>query len=483
MVSRRRASAFIIVATVFLVTACDAIELSKISVTLWPLDDGAVIASADPVWIEFSDDVRQEDAEAATSLKMFSGSVEYDVAWDGRRMTLTPTAGWRAGASYTLKCEGTVASTDGRSFDVGESVTFFAITADAPPVLLDQAPANDAIVSRKTTLSLTFSKPLDPLLIERYVTTSPSCILSVTLSEDGTILTIAPSGEWEGLTRYQWTVLKDLKGKDGVPIKEEYRGSFRVQEDATKPAMPVLTAVDPDDLSLELPLASIQKGSGILFRFTEAMNLESFKKELTITPDLSLTIREINDHSFVACRSDDAWDSGTEYTVTLGKGLSDANGNLTAEDFVWTFTPPYAPLTVVSIMNSPAGTDEVFEGAELLSTEPLPISVQSGIMDHTFVIEFSEPVSPAEAARLLEALTIKRVFPLSAANPDIVAVLPLGDNKVSVHVSGLTLPDDTANGERVLYKMTVKGGKTGFTLDEGNSLEKDFTLYMESLKL
>jgi hypothetical protein len=296
-------------------------------------------------------------------------------------------------------------------------------------------------------------------------------------------VTISPSDEWEGLTRYQWNVLKDLKGKDGIPIKEEYRGSFRVQEDATPPEKPVLSAVDPEELSLELPLASIQKNSGILFRFSEAIDPESFKKILTVTPDAPVTIRSINYHTFVAYRSIDDWVSGTEYTVTIGKGLSDANGNLTAEDFVWTFTPPFAPLTVFSIANIPAGPNAVFDGPELVSTDPLPIGVQTGIEDHTFVIEFSEPVTPAETARLSDVLSIKPVFPLSAAAPDIVALIPLGGNKVSVHVSGLTLPGDTANGERVLYKLTIKGGKTGFTLDEGNSLEKDFALYLESLSL
>ncbi len=484
-VVKRRATrgiAFAIVVSLsFFAASCDAIDLSRLSVTLWPSSNGAIIAAGDSVRIAFSEDILHGDAETATSLKSFSSSVEYDVSWDGRSMIITPLEGWRAGASYTLRCDGAVSAADGRTFDVAEAVTFYAVTSAAPAILAGQNPANDTIVPTAASLILSFSKPLNPLLIERYVTTSPSCELSVVLSSDGMSLTVAPRTKWEGLTRYQWTILDDLTDVDGVPIKEEYRGSFRVQEDITPLEKPSIAAVDPDNLSIEVPLTAVQKRSGLLLRFTEDVDSDSLSDCLTIEPDVSMTIRSIDARTFVAYQEDADWVSGTEYTVKIGKGLADANGNLTLSDFDWKFTAPYEPLRVVSITNSPSGPNEIFDGSELESTDPLVIGVHDTTYAHDFIIKFSENVSATERARLVEALSIERVFPFSVSDPNIFSLLGSGDTTVTVRVTNFSVPTDGANGERVIYKLTIKGGDTGFKLDDGNAMNKDLVLYLETV--
>ena len=259
-----------------LAVSCKLMDLSDLGVTLHPRENASVIADTEPVWIEFSEPVRREDAESAASLKSFSGSVAYEVLWEGNRMTLTPTEGWKAGTAYTLACMGSVKSLDGRSFSLSESVAFYAIARAAPPELIARDPADDAIVSRDKKVTLTFSKPLNAGDVERYVALSPSAAFTATVSASGTVLTIAPKPSWEGLTRYQWTVRKELSDTEGIPLKEECRGYFRVQDDAAPPVRPEAFAVDPQDASIRLPLSAIAKKSGILFRFAEAIDPASF---------------------------------------------------------------------------------------------------------------------------------------------------------------------------------------------------------------
>lgn len=463
--------------------SCKLIDLSDLGVTLYPRENACVIARNEPVWIEFSEPVRREDAEGAATLTSSSESVAYDVSWEGNRMTLTPTEGWKAGASYTLACKGAIKTSDGRSRSISESVAFYAIARSAPPELVAQKPTNDAIVSRFEKVTLTFSKPLKEQEIDRYVTMSPSAAFTVAVSATGTVLTIAPKPSWEGLTRYQWTVRKDLADAEGIPLKDECRGYFRVQDDTAPPERPEAFAVDPQDASVTFPLSAIAKKSGILFRFAEAIDPESFARGLSISPDISLAVRAIDESTFIAYPAATEWASGTSYRVTLKKGLSDVSGNLTTADLLWNFTPSFAALTLISITNSPDGPNAVFEGDELAATEPLPIGVNEGLYLHDFIIRLSEPLTAMETERLIEATTLDAVFPLSVQSPSLVSTRRNPDGSVFLRYYDLTLPDGATPGERVIYKLSIDGGPSGFYLDNGSRLAGDVCLYLESVSL
>jgi hypothetical protein len=456
-------------------------DLSDLDVTLYPRENASVIASTEPVWIEFSEPVRHEDAESAVSLKSFTGSVSYDVSWDGNRITLTPTEGWKAGASYTLSCRGAVKVSDGRSFSVSESVAFYAIARSAPPELIARDPADDAIVSRTAKVTLTFSKPLNGSDIERYVAIAPSAAFTAAISDSGTILTIAPKSSWEGLTRYQWTIRDDLTDAEGIPLNNECRGYFRVQDDTTPPERPEVLAVDPQDSSGTYPLSALAKKSGILFRFDEAIDSESFARALSVAPEVPLTVRVVDRSTLLAYPAASEWASGTAYLMTLKKGLSDVSGNLTTEDFTWGFTPSFPALTLLSITNSPEGPNAVFEGDELAASEPLPIGVNAGLYLHDFIIRFSEPLSATETERLIEATSLDAVFPRSIRSPSLVSANRTPEGSVFLRYYDLTLPDAEVVGSRVIYRLSIDGGPSGFSLDSGSRLAGDITVYLESV--
>ena len=310
---------------------------------------------------------------------------------------------------------------------------------------------------------------------------SPSAAFTVTVSATGTVLTIGPKSSWEGLTRYQWTVRKELVDAEGIPLKDECRGYFRVQDDTAPPERPEAFAVDPQDASVTFPLSAMTKKSGILFRFTEAIDPESFARGLSISPDISLAVRAIDGSTFIAYPAATEWASGTLYRVTLKKGLADVSGNLTAADLLWDFTPSFAALTLISITNSPAGPNAVFEGDELAATEPLPIAVNEGVYLHDFIIRLSEPLTAMETERLIEATTLDAVFPLSVQSPSLVSARRNPDGSVFLRYYDLTLPDGATPGERVIYKLSIDGGPSGLYLDNGSRLAGDVCLYLESV--
>jgi hypothetical protein len=475
-----RATAFLpLIAT--LIAGCDAVNLDPLDVTTYPAGSDAVIGADDAVWVEFSESVRRGDAEEATRITREGDAVSCDASWKGNRLTLDPVEGWEAGTRYTLSCEGTVETADGRSFTIRETARFYAVSASARAVLLSRDPVDDAIVSRDAAIVLTFSKPLDGNDLARLVTVSPDCEIERALSVAGTVLTLRPVDSWEGLTRYRWTVSSDLLDGEGLPIHDRYSGSFRVQDDTAAPERPSAIGADPEDISFTVPLDRLERDSGILFAFAEPIGIEDLRKKLSVEPSISLTVRALDERRFLFYPTDGEWKSGMEYAVTIGKGFQDRSGNLTTEDFEWKVRTASNPLAVVSIGNAPATPDAVFEGAELASTDPLKIAVNDGLLQHRFVIAFSSPLSATEAARLVDSVSLEPVFPLSLSSPSLKSVARNDDGTVTLTWYDLELPDDPANGERSIYRLAIAGGQTGFALDDGSALESDFSLCLETV--
>ena len=468
-------------AVALLLSGCNVVDLDSLELTTNPSGDGAVLGADDVVWIEFSESVKRVDAEEVARITRDGNAVSCDARWEGNRLILDPVGGWEAGMRHTLSCEGSVETMDGRSFTVRETARFYAVSSSAQAVLLSCDPADDAIVSRDAAITLTFSKPIDGNELARLVTVSPDCAIVRALSASGTLLTLRPVDAWEGLMRYRWTVSADLRDREGLPVHDRYSGSFRVQDDTAPPARPAAIGADPENITFTFPLDRLECDSGILFVFTEPMAIDEVRKKLSVDPAIGLTVRAIDEKRFLAYPTDGAWVSGTEYAITFGKGLSDRSGNLTTEDFEWRAKTSSGPLTVVSIGNSPAAPDARFEGAELASTDPLKIGVNGGIFQHRFVVALSSALSAAEAARLVDSISLEPVFPLSLASPSLKAAARNDDGSVTLTYYDLELPDDPANGERSIYRLTIAGGQAGFALDDGSALDSDFSIYLETV--
>lgn len=471
----------IAVATALSLVACDKVDLDPLKVVTFPAEIGTVIGAEDAVWVEFSEEVKRGDAEDATKVSRGGDTVPCDASWDGNRLTLDPVEGWREGILYALTCEGNIETPDGRSFSVRESSRFYAVSSGERAVLLSRDPEDDAIVSSAAAITLTFSKPLDAGDLERYVTLSPDCAVERTLSESGEILVVRPVDAWEGLTRYRWMVSAELRDKDGIPVLDRYTGYFRVQDDTSPPAKPSVVGADPDDVAFTYPLDRLERDSGILFRFDEPIESDALKKRLSVEPALALTLRALDERTFLAYPSSSEWRAGTTYTITVGKGLSDRSGNVTTESFEWKAATAFSFLTVVSIGNAPATPDGLFEGTELSSTEPLKIGVDPGLCQHRFVVKLSSALTAAEASRLVDSISLLPVFPLSLGSPSLKSAARNDDGTVTLAYYDLELPDDAATGERAIYRLSLAGGEAGFSRDDGTRLESGFSLYLETV--
>jgi len=458
------------------------IDLTELDVNTYPNINGTVISPETPVWIEFSEDVEHAKTEKNVAVKNFSGSVGCDTTWIGNRLILTPLEGWTPGVIYTLSCSGTIETTDNLTFTVGESVSFYASSTAMPPSLVSWTPVNDGIIERNGTVTLDFSKAIASGFLEQFITVSPDHDITLTLSGDGRSVVIAPVGEWAGLTRYQWNVSSELLDTEGIKVRKDYSGYFRTQTDTIAPENPTVWAVDALDPSVKRPLEETGLNMGLLFEFNEPIDFEVFKKRLKTEPSLTMAYRIVNDASIIAYPPEASWVPGQEYKISLLKGISDTAGNETTEDYVFTLTAAIPVLSVVSITNSPETPQENFLPADFESVDPLKFGVNNGDLQHFFDIKFSAPISQTEAERLVAAINLEGVFPNYVTSPTLLLATVMAGDTLHLQYADFTLPEASKPYERVYYKLTINGGKQGFTLDNGSQLADDFILKLEAIK-
>ena len=489
MRNKRKTSALLLYAIPFFVLcSCkNIVDLSDLDISTYPARNAAIIPATESIWIEFDQDVRHVDAENCISVKTFSGSVSFDKTWMRNRLILTPMEAWHPGVAYVLSCSGLITTNDGLSFSVHKSVSFFATSSSLPPVLLSRIPANDGIVSRNAAIKLLFSKALSAEHLDQFVHTSPEHDIAVTLADNGKSILITPVTEWDGLTRYQWTVSEDLRDTEGITVLAAYSGYFRSQLDTEPLGAPKVASVDLMDTSTRLSLDQIKNGMGLLFEFDKAIDWVTFKKQFTIDPPLAMSYRILSDSAILAYPEDSKWKSGQKYAVTVKKDVTDTAGNKAVQDFTYAFTSCIPLLGIESISNTPGsnGTPmETFGSADLVSGSILKIGVNAGVLEHYFSIKFSRPMSGKEAERLTAAISLEKTFPPDGGNPAleyIGLVIDPGDT-IILKYSNFSLPTETNEYEHVYYKFRIKGGPQGFVLDDGRMLGEDLTVYLETKK-
>ncbi|HEQ71069.1 MAG TPA: hypothetical protein ENN69_01140 [Spirochaetia bacterium] len=219
-----------------LLFSCSLADLSSFNTQVFPAARDQILAETDAVWIEFSEPVEKEGAEMLFRVLSPSGSHEGDFFWVGTRLVFTPQPGWDRGVRYVLSFQGEVETEGGRRFQVAESVPFFAVTNDLPPLLTGVTPVPGGILGSGDAVTFTFSKEMDVTSsIDDWLNLSPDADITHEWQSAGTVLVVRPRTLWQALALYSWTLKPLLKDSLGIALSREYTGTFLVQNPAAPP--------------------------------------------------------------------------------------------------------------------------------------------------------------------------------------------------------------------------------------------------------
>src|SRR5437870_7704307 len=272
----------------------------------------------------------------------------------GTVATLTPTTPLVAGTVYTATVAATVTDTIGTPLGTASTWSF---TTNAAPTVIAQAPPNGAInVPLNTTVSATFSKPMNAATITTATSTLRSAApaanvpATVAINAAGTIATLTPTSPLVAGTVYTATVAATVTDTIATPLGTASVWSF------TTDVAPTVTAQAPPNGATGVPLNTTVSAT-----FSKPMNAPSIipttftlraagamaNVPATVTLDATGTIATLTPTTPLA--------TGTVYTATVAGTVTDAVGNALGTNVVWNFTTDTPP-TVIARSPAPGAT-------------------------------------------------------------------------------------------------------------------------------
>ena len=336
----------------------------RFSVTGWNPSEARV---ADPdglrLWIRFSGAADRASVEQAYSLTKDGGAVGGEFAWDGDVMSFVPAERIERNHRYEITL-GTGAEDDkGVSLDAEFHLDFSTRLEDGRPAVLAVVPAEGAaLTDRYTRVLMTFSEAVDRASLYAAFGLSPSVRGRFDWSAGDSACAFVPLEPLAWQTEYALTLRDGLTDLSGNSVGQTWTSRFRVGDDSSPPSvLRASNAVDGVEESVVLPpalpsdAASASTGSwestwGLALVFSERVEREGLESRIRVQPAWSYSIDDSAAlaSSFVL-KPLERLSHGTLYSVTVGKGIKDAQGNATACESVFRFKvdgPATAPPVV-----------------------------------------------------------------------------------------------------------------------------------------
>jgi hypothetical protein len=460
--------------------ACGLVSLRQLSVQSYPAQKDGIVATSDPVWLEFSAAVDRSAAETLLRVEDPQGSVAGDRRWSQNRLVFTPLSPWVPGTRYVLLFSGSIDTEEGLTYTLNLIVPFYGGSRDRPPRLLSFSPPTEGIAGAGDPLSFAFSEPMDVALFDEHFRLAPSAEHSSSWNAEQTVCTVTPKTRWEGLTRYSWSLPAEARSLLSVPLAEEYRGYFRVLQDTTAPALQSFQGAAWDDISGGYVLydpATLDNDMALWFEFSEEMDWDTWAQAFSIRPAVQALTTFVSPR-VVTVDPVDLWVPEQPYSVSLSIELKDRGGNRPAAEITRSFTPDVPAQRLVRVENTPSTPTPAYLPADWAAGGPLPIEI-SPVQEHTFTLQFSEPYQVSEVERLLQAIVLEAVYPPSLSDPTLewISFQALDPRRLLLTYGGFRDPPSAQ--VRHFYRLSIPADKTATANSRGSYFTEAVTIRFE----
>jgi hypothetical protein len=339
-----------------------------------------------PITVTFSEAMDPNTINTSTiTLKVTSsgaavaGTVTYNPTT--HVATFVPNAPLAFPVQYTIGVSTGVKDVAGNALATAASSVF--TTADlSTPTVVSTNPANGATnVPVNTTVTATFSKPMDQNTInastfQLKATVSGTAVTgTVTYNTATNTATFTPTANLSSQTAYTATITTGAKDLFGTPLASPVNWTFSTA-DVTPPTV---NAVSPPNGQ-----SNVATNTAVNITFSEAMDQQTINtttitlKNTNTSAPVTGTVAYNSATNVATFTPSAALAFGTQYTVTVTTGAKDVAGNPLASQSVTTFTTVAAPDTTAPTVVATTPTD----GA-------------TGVAANTTVtVTFSEPMDP-----------------------------------------------------------------------------------------
>ncbi len=480
---------FSLLTLILLIFSCQIIDMSDIEVTIYPSERNQIIEEDDIIWIEFSENIGQTEAEGFIQLLGPEGIVEGDLTWQDKRLRLRPYEDLTRGFRYNFKFQGMINTIDGRNYQIDKNIPFYAGTDSSKAILVSFTPESGTITSAFDPIAFNFSKELDTNSFEQNFTINPSADLDFFWENDNSKVTVTAEQKWTNQKLHQWKIPAKVTDTDQIQIAMEYSKTFLVQLDVTPPQIlniqPTIKQNDGTYLPLTaLGLTDIENNNDIYFQFDDSIDFASLNSSFSIKPDLDGHLKQISPQEFVYIKGDN-FVPAEEHTITFKEGLQDISGNSIPEDIVYNFIPDVPAIQVQSIEIKHKNGNLILDDTDFNSSDLIGIAGYEYFgadPDYilNFVITLDQQFSSSEITakqNFVQGISCETTFPESVSSPFQYSSSWTSENVLSIQFIAFEIASDD---EPVYYRFKILGGSISSANLSGSYLLEDVYFYFNA---
>ncbi|HUQ17991.1 MAG TPA: Ig-like domain-containing protein [Gemmatimonadaceae bacterium] len=354
-----------------------------------PANGQVGVGTNPPITVTFSEAMDQNTINTSTiTLRVTStgalvpGAVTYNATT--HVATFTPNAPLAVPVNYTIGVSTGVKDLAGNALAVAASSSFTTADLSAPTVTSTSPASGAANVPVNSTISATFSKPMDQSTFTastfQVKTTVGGAAVAGAFGYNAATntVTFTPSANLASQTAYTVTITTGVKDANGIAMAAPFTWTFSTA-DVTAPTATVTSPTNGQ--------SNVPTGTTITVTFSEPMDPATVSGAITVrntntSAPVAGTVAYIAGSTVATFTPTVALANGTSYTVTVATTAKDVAGNPLAAQVVSTFTTAPAPDTTAPTVLSTNPAD----GASSVATSTLVTATFSEAMDASTIL-------------------------------------------------------------------------------------------------
>lgn len=473
-----------------LMTGCDSrldfdFERPEV-VSVSPPHNSTLVPSGSRVIINFSKSMDTVKTNNEFSLTGDSGKIDGIFAWEGNgtRLIFTPRENLSVSDKFTVRVTKGAEDADGNDLKEEFVSLFFINGESSSPFVASYTPVPDSIGNLPgSQVVITFSEPVDLNSIYNGISISPSIQGRLTWDAgvtDSNTITFTPLYSFNYGVTYTVNINDSILDVSGNKLREPVTFNFTVGDDFIKPE---LTAhqelVSPDVLNFTEAIIThgAENDKRIVLKFSEIINTENLRSAISISPSAGFYVS-----SEVLAGATTAYINFTGkltseeiYTLGVNSSITDVQGNPLPEDYRFVFVTDgvnsIAPVVgeigdLAPLLPLPALQHWVKDDIQLLLLQADPLFYNDIIIDFTS----GAAGPPVEIDPLSLSIYIELAAGTGTGGSIINIDWPDGTpdkfTRLKFGLYGI--------GAGSIYKIVIKGGKSGLKDMNGNFMKQDF---------
>jgi len=348
---------FIITTMMFIFSSCGFFLLPPLEVVNCEIKD--------KVEIQFSAEPSVLSVKRAFSLTEDGSAVTGEFLFSGNTVYFTPINGIQKFCDYSLIISKDAEDLKGNSLLNDFLYTYSTRTESIYPVIVSCSPKDEVEVDTDIgEVVITFSEPVDIASFHSAFQISPSFTYFTEFSVNDTVVEIIATEPIKKALRYTIKISTELMDTNRNYLQNEFVSSFMYGTDKVPPTA-TLGWVSGTSIGTMIPNATTDKlppDAVFGLRFSEEVLIDTIGSYISIIPSIGLRVTPNSidkDHVEFELTSEPQW--GSEYVLTIEKGIQDVYGNNTITNSEYTLKfddEEHRPVTFLKgyFKNPPAGT-------------------------------------------------------------------------------------------------------------------------------